>query len=208
MSSPIRQSLDAHTMTRRTLLPLSAIVLIVVGAVVRYAVSPSLSTQLWMVGLVVTGAPVVWGTLRAAGRGRFATDVVATLSIIGAVALIQPLAGLVIVLMQTGGEALERFAEGRASRAVRELEAAAPRVAHRVTAGRVEDVPASLVQVGDELLVRPGDLIPCDGVVTEGESELDTSSLTGEAAPVSARAGMIVLSGMLNGFGALRMRAT
>ena len=66
-------------MTRRTLLPLSAIVLIVVGAVVRYAVSPSLSTQLWMVGLVVTGAPVVWGTLRAAGHGRFATDVVASL---------------------------------------------------------------------------------------------------------------------------------
>ncbi|HMA22487.1 MAG TPA: heavy metal translocating P-type ATPase [Gemmatimonadaceae bacterium] len=195
-------------MTRRTLLPLSAIVLIVVGAVVRYAVSPSLSTQLWMVGLVVTGAPVVWGTLRAAGRGRFATDVVASLSIIGAVALVQPLAGLVIVLMQTGGEALERFAEGRASAAVRALEEAAPRVAHRVVGGHIDDVPVSVVQVGDELLVRPGDLVPCDGVVTEGESELDTSSLTGEAAPVPARAGTTIMSGTLNGFGALRMRTT
>ncbi len=195
-------------MTRRTLLPLSAIVLIVVGAVVRYAVSPSLSTQLWMVGLVVTGAPVVWGTLRAAGHGRFATDVVASLSIIGAVALVQPLAGLVIVLMQTGGEALERFAEGRASAAVRALEEAAPRVAHRIVGGHIDDVPVSVVQVGDELLVRPGDLVPCDGVVTEGESELDTSSLTGEAAPVPARAGTTIMSGTLNGFGALRMRTT
>lgn len=195
-------------MTRRALLPLLALVFIATGALLRWVVGADLATKVWMLGLVATGAPVVWGTVRAARKGRFATDVVATLSIIGAVALIQPLAGLVIVLMQTGGEALERFAEGRASRAVRELEAAAPRVAHRITAGRIEDVPASLVQVGDELLVRPGDLIPCDGVVTEGESELDTSSLTGEAAPVSARAGMIVLSGMLNGFGALRMRAT
>ena len=192
-------------MTRRATLPLLALVFIAIGALLHWVAGADLATKVWMLGLVATGAPVVWGTLRAARKGRFATDVVATLSIIGAVALIQPLAGLVIVLMQTGGEALERFAEGRASRAVRELEAAAPRVAHRITVGRVEDVPASLVQVGDELLVRPGDLIPCDGVVTEGESELDTSSLTGEAAPVSARAGMTVLSGMLNGFGALRM---
>lgn len=195
-------------MTRRVMLPVFALVFIATGALLRWAVNADLANKTWMLGLVATGAPVVWATLRAARRGRFATDVVATLSIIGAVALAQPLAGLVIVLMQTGGEALERFAEGRASRAVRELEAAAPRVAHRIVVGRVEDIPAAEVQVGDELLVRPGDLIPCDGVVTEGESELDTSSLTGEAAPVSAHSGMNVLSGMLNGFGALRMRAT
>ena len=64
-------------MRRRALLPLSALVLIGIGAVLRYTVSPSLATEVWMIGLIVTGAPVVWGTLRAAGRGRFATDVVA-----------------------------------------------------------------------------------------------------------------------------------
>jgi heavy metal translocating P-type ATPase len=195
-------------MLRRTLLPLSALALIVVGAVLHFAVSRSLAAEVWMIGLIVTGAPVVWGTLRAAGRGRFATDVVATLSIVGAVVLVQPFAGLVIVLMQTGGEALERFAEGRASRAVRELEAAAPRVAHRIVDGRVEDIPVSVVRVDDELLVRPGELVPCDGIVTEGESEVDTSSLTGEAEPVSAHAGTAMMSGTANGFGALRMRAT
>ena len=195
-------------MRRRALLPLSALVLIGIGAVLRYTVSPGLATEVWMIGLIVTGAPVVWGTLRAAGRGRFATDVVATLSIVGAVLLGQPFAGLVIVLMQTGGEALERFAEGRASAAVRELEAAAPRVAHRIVGGHVDDVPVSVVEVGDELLVRPGDLVPCDGVVTEGESEIDTSSLTGEAEPVPAQSGTTIMSGTLNGFGALRMRTT
>jgi len=195
-------------MLRRALLPLSALIILVVGAALHYKVSAELANEVWMLGLIATGAPVVWGTLRAAGRGRFATDVVATLSIVGAVVLGHPFAGLVIVLMQTGGEALERFAEGRASAAVRALEEAAPRVAHRIVGGDVDDVPVSVVRVGDELLVRPGDLIPCDGVVIEGESEIDTSSLTGEAAPVQARSGTTIMSGTLNGFGALRMRAT
>ena len=70
--------------------------------------------------------------------------------------------------MQTGGEALERYAQGRASEAVRELEAAAPRVAHRVADGVVEDVPADTVRVGDELLLRPGELLACDAVGAGG----------------------------------------
>ena len=195
-------------MPRRAFLPIFAVVLLGVGTVLHYAVSPGLAAEVWMIGLIATGAPVVWGTVRAARHGRFATDVVATLSIIGAITLGQPFAGLVIVLMQTGGEALERFAGGRASAAVRALEAAAPRVAHRIVGGHVDDVAVGVVQVGDDLLVRPGDLVPCDGVVTEGESELDTSSLTGEAAPVPARAGTTIMSGTVNGFGALRMRTT
>ena len=92
-------------------------------------------------------------------------DVVATLSIAGALLLGQAVAGLVIVLMQTGGETLEAIAEGRASAAVRELEAAAPRMAHVVTGAGIRDAAAEEVAVGDELLVRPGELVPCDGVV-------------------------------------------
>lgn len=159
----------------------------------------------WMTGAVVMGAPLVIRTLRSVARGHFATDVVASLSIVGAIVLGQPLAGLVIVLMQAGGETLERYAEGRASAAVRALEAAAPRMARRVHDGAIEDVPAAAVRIGDTLLVRPGDLVPCDGVVVDGESELDTSSLTGEPAPLRATAGTRVMSGMANGFGSFRM---
>jgi hypothetical protein len=85
--------------------------------------------DLWYAGLALTGTGVVWGTARGAMRGQFASDVVATLAIIAAALLGHPVVGLVIVLMQTGGEALERYAEGRASDAVRALEAAAPRTA-------------------------------------------------------------------------------
>ncbi|MDE3216668.1 MAG: heavy metal translocating P-type ATPase, partial [Gemmatimonadota bacterium] len=117
------------------------------------------------------------------------------LAIVGAVAFGQPLAGLVIVLMQTGGEALERYAEGRASRAIQELEAAAPRTAHRRDGATVTDISADDIAVGDLLLVRPGELVPCDGVVTEGMSLVDASRLTGEPVPVEAEAGTALMSG-------------
>ncbi|HEX6991153.1 MAG TPA: heavy metal translocating P-type ATPase [Gemmatimonadales bacterium] len=157
--------------------------------------------------LIIAGAPLVWRTVRGMLQGRFAADLVASLAIVTAILLGEPIPGLVVVVMLTGGEALERYAEGRASRAVRDLEAAAPRTAHRVT-DTVEDVPVEAVRPGDHLLVRPGEIIPCDGVVTDGQSHLDTSSLTGEPVPVLAVAGTVVESGAVNQEGALTMRAT
>ncbi len=162
----------------------------------------------WSAGLAITGAPVVWRTLRGVAAGRFAADLVAMLAILAALLLGEPLAGLIVVLMQTGGEALERYAEGRASEAVRELEAAAPRIAHRIGDRGPEDVPVDTVAVGDELLVRPGELIPCDAEVTDGSSSVDTSRLTGEPLPVTARPGVRFLSGSLNQDRPLRVRAT
>lgn len=178
------------------------------GALAAAEDAPRLASRIWTVGVVVLGLPIVFRTVRGVFQGHLATDVVASLSIVGTVALHQPLAGLIIVLMQTGGESLERYAEGRASAAVRALEAAAPRSAHRVSGDVVEDIPASGIHIGDVLLVRPGDAIACDGTVVDGESELDTSSITGEAAPVRATAGARVLSGMTNLRGSFRMRAT
>jgi len=164
--------------------------------------------MVWSAGLAVTGLPVVWRTLRGVASGRFAADLVAMLAIVAALFLGEPLAGLIVVLMQTGGEALERYAEGRASEAVRELEAAAPRLAHRVSPGGTEDTEAEAVAVGDELLVRPGELVPCDGLVLSGRSHVDTARLTGEPLPVSTAPGTRLLSGSLNLEGPLTVRVT
>ena len=163
---------------------------------------------IWLVGLVLTGAPVVLQTLRGMLRGQFAADIVAALAIIAAVVLNDPLPGLVVVLMQTGGEGLERYAEGHASEAVRSLEEQAPRVAHRVRDDIVEDLDAEAVAVGDSILVRPGEMVPCDGVVTVGRSHVDASRLTGEPVPISAAPGTALLSGSLNGEEPLTLRAT
>jgi heavy metal translocating P-type ATPase len=125
---------------------------------------------------------------------------------------VRPLAGLVIVLMQSGGEALDAFAEGRASAAVRALEEDAPRVAHRLRdtngSSAVDDLPVDAVEVGDLLLVRPGEMVPCDGVVVDGFSHVDTARLTGEPLPLEAQPGVSLLSGTLNMESALTIRAT
>ncbi len=189
-------------------LPLAAAGFLATGAVI--ALVPDAAEwrdRIWLTGLVLTGVPVSWATLRGMLKGNFASDVVAMLAIAGAIALGQPLAGLVVVLMQTGGEALEAYAVTRASSAVAALEADAPRIAHRLTGGRVADIAATDIALNDELLVRPGELVPCDGVVVAGTSHLDTSRLTGEAMPVRAVPGSTLMSGSVNQEGALTMKA-
>jgi len=188
--------------------PLVTALFALAGVTLLLAGTPGWPRRIWFAGLLLTGVPVVWRTLGSAARGHFATDIVATLAIVASLLLQQPLAGLIVVLMQTGGEALERYAEGRASRAVKQLEDDAPRLAHRLDAGRILDVQATTVRVGDVILVRPGELVPCDGVVTIGSSHLDTSRLTGEPIPVRVNPGSAIMSGSANVDGALHVRAT
>ncbi|HEX5386775.1 MAG TPA: heavy metal translocating P-type ATPase [Gemmatimonadales bacterium] len=187
-------------------LPAAPFAFIIAGLAARFGIAPAWTARIWMAGLLLTGAPVVWGTLRGIFLRRFAADLVATLAIVAAVALRDPLPGLIVVLMQTGGEALERYAQGRASDAVRQLEEAAPRLAHRVTPSGAADVPAESIAAGELVLVRPGELVPCDGVVVGGRSHVDTSRLTGEPLPRSAEAGTQLSSGMLNLEGPLTLR--
>ena len=197
--------------------PLQTLGVLIVGLSLR--LHPDLarwSAPTLMLGLVLLGAPVAWRTLRGMLRGEFAADVVAMLAIVTAIVLREPITGLVIVLMQTGGELLERYAEGRASDAVRELEAAAPRIAHRLTGGAanggdaegVEDVAAEQVQIGDRILVRPGEMIPCDAEVVAGSSALDTSRITGEPLPERVGPGAAVRSGVVNTSSPLTLRVT
>jgi heavy metal translocating P-type ATPase len=188
--------------------PLFATAVIVAGLVARgVGAGASLAQAIWYAGLVIAGSAVVWRTARGALRGHFASDVVATLAIVASALVAQPLVGLVIVIMQTGGEALERYAEGRASDAVRALEAAAPRIAHRLHEGRLEDVAVDDVVPGDMLLVRPGELVPCDAVVVEGSAHVDVSMLTGEPLPIAASRDTRLMSGSANLDGALTVRA-
>lgn len=161
-----------------------------------------------LLALVAGGAPIAWRTVRSALRGHFATDIVATLAIVTAVILRQPIAGLVIVLMQTGGEMLERYAARRASRALDELEDARPQHAHRARGDRVEDIAAEDVRVDDTLIIRPGELVPADCVVTAGVSWVDQSRLTGESVPIDADPGKDLMSGSINGDRPLTVRAT
>jgi heavy metal translocating P-type ATPase len=163
---------------------------------------------MWTIGLVVCGTPVVLRTASGLLRGRFAADVVAALAVATAFALGQPFVGLVIVLMQSGGEALEGIAEGRATNALRALQDAAPRIVHRFRDSAVEDIHPNMVNAGDLILVRPGEVLPCDGEVVLGRSHIDASRITGEPLPVTVTAGSPVMSGTINQEGPLTVRVT
>ena len=201
---------SAHGSTTGTLaLPAVILFIILLGAGLgTIPATEELASTLLTISLWGFGGYLAWRTLVQTSAGHFATDVVATLAIIAAMLLRQPLAGLIVVLMQTGGEALEFRARGRASQALRALEEAAPRLANIVVGEKVETVPAGRVAPGDLLLVRPGEMVPCDGIVTAGASHVDTSHITGEAMPQYVEAGARVASGTTNVEGSLSVRAT
>lgn len=192
---------------RRQLLAVAATaVLLAAGLVTRWLDDAHTPFIIWTSGAVLTGLPLVLRTAIGAFRGHFATDIVASLSIVTGVLLAQPVVSLIVILMLRGGEMLEQYAEGRASNAVRALESAAPRSAHRVGDEGIADVHVDAVQPDDVLLIRPGEIVPCDGIVVLGTSELDTSSLTGEANPVRTISGLEVASGTRNGLGSFQLR--
>jgi len=189
--------------------PLAAAAVLAAGLLLRLLASSTASSEVvWTAGLWTLGIPLLYRTARGILHGRFAADLVAGLAVITSMILGHPFAGLVIVLMQTGGEALEHVAERRASAAVRALEADAPREGHRMDGARITDVPADEIAVGDRILVRPGEMVPCDAIVESGESQVDVARLTGEPIPIRASRGTILHSGSLVIDGALVLSVT
>jgi len=114
----------------------------------------------------------------------------------------------VVVLLFTLGELLEGIAAGRARAGIRALSALTPRTALLVEGGSAREVPAASLQIGQTVLVRPGDRVPTDGLVVEGVSELDESPITGESVPVPRQEDDAVIAGSINGSGALQIRVT
>jgi heavy metal translocating P-type ATPase len=168
------------------------------GAVAHVAGRPDLADLAWAAGT----APVIVGLAISIVRdflaGRFGVDAIALLSMSAAVALGQPLAGAVVALMYSGGNVLEDIAIARAEHDLRSLVDRAPRQAHRRIGERIEQVPIEAVAVGDQLLVRAGEIVPVDGVVTSHVATIDESAVTGEPIPVAKMQGAAVLSGSLN----------
>jgi len=150
-----------------------------------------------------------WGMVRALLAGQIGLDVLAVTAIVATVAVSEYWASLVIVLMLTGGEALEDYAEGRAERELSSILEHVPQVAHRLaTDGSIEDVPVDSVVVGDRLVVRPSEVVPVDATLSSEAGSFDESSLTGESLPSEKGTGDSVMSGSINGSGAIHIVAS
>ncbi|CAM04808.1 heavy metal-(Cd/Co/Hg/Pb/Zn)-translocating P-type ATPase [Saccharopolyspora erythraea NRRL 2338] len=144
--------------------------------------------------------------LRALRERTLDVDLLMIVAAIGAASIGQVTdGGLLIVIFATSG-ALEAYATARTEDSVRGLLDLAPDTAVRVADGVEETVPAAELRVGDVIVVRPGERLGADGVVVEGASDVDQSTITGESLPVSRTTGDEVFAGTLNGSGALRVR--
>jgi heavy metal translocating P-type ATPase len=153
------------------------------------------------------GGWLVLGLLGRLCRGEFGSDLLAGISIVTSAILGEYLAGTLVVLMLSGGEALEAYAVRRASAALDALARRMPSVAHRSHDGSIEDVPLEAVAVGDLVVVFPHETCPVDGVVTDGHGTMDESYLTGEPFRLAKAPGSAVLSGAVNCESALTVRA-
>ena len=160
-----------------------------------------------LVVLALGGTPLVWGLIRCALRGEFGSDLLAALSIVTSVALGEYLAGALVVLMLSGGQALEAYAVRRARSVLEALAKRMPTVAHRREDGALVDIALEAVAVGDSLQVFPHEICPVDGTVVDGHGVMDESYLTGEPYRISKAPGTTVLSGAINGETALTIRA-
>src|SRR5665213_2782924 len=127
---------------------------------------PYLADLCWALATVPVVAGLAVSIVRDFLAGRFGVDAIALVSMSAALALGQPLAGAVVALMYSGGNVLEDVAVARAEHDLRSLVDRAPREAHRLVDGQIEEVPISEVAIGDRLLVRAGEIIPVDGVVS------------------------------------------
>jgi heavy metal translocating P-type ATPase len=200
-----------HIWTRRQLYIAGlASVGIALHLVLRFAVRAD--AQIVQLPLIATlalgGMPLVIELTLKLARRQFGSDLLAGISIVTSVVLGQYLAGALVVLMLSGGEALEAYAIASASSVLRALARRMPSMAHRMHESELRDVQVEGVAVGDALVVFPHEICPVDGVIVEGRGAMDESYLTGEPFQMSKTPGSEVLSGSINGENALTIRAT
>ena len=175
---------------------------IAIGAIgIILAVSGAGAAVQWVFSIYAL-AIAAWqavGMVRDILRGHWGLDILAVTAIVATVLVGEYIAALLVVLMLTGGEALEDYASRRAKRELDALLTRAPQLAHRMQGDRIVDVRADEVRPGDVLLVRPSEIVPVDATLSSLEGSMDESSITGESVPAEKQAGDQVLSGSVNG---------
>jgi heavy metal translocating P-type ATPase len=210
--SPARRFWESVTILHRrriSVIAVFAAVAILVHLVFRFVLRAPL--EIYQIPLLATlvfgGIPLVYELARNLLRREFGSDLLAGISIITSVLLHEYLAGSIVVLMLSGGEALENYALRNASSVLRALAKRMPAIAHRRKDSVITDVALDHIVVGDTLVVYPHDICPVDGTVIEGNGVMNEAYLTGEPFEITKAPGSAVISGAVNGETALTITA-
>ena len=158
-----------------------------------------------LVGLAVFGRRAL--ALARVGS-PFSIEMLMSIATAGALIIGETAEASIVVLLFAVGELLEGVAAGSARSGIEALAALVPRTALVIDGEVAREVPASRLEIGQVVLVRPGDRVPADGEVVAGESDMDESPVTGESVPVPKQVGSAVIAGGINATGALRVRVT
>ena len=168
---------------------------------------PHVLNVVLLVAIAGASIPLVISLVQQVFQGNFSVDILALLSIVTSLVLRQYWVAAIVVLMLSGGQALEGFATRRASSVLNALAKRMPQTAHKAGTA-VEDIAIDKIVVGDELLIYPHEICPVDGLVISGQGSMDESYLTGEPFLIAKAPGANVLSGSINGNVALTIQAT
>ena len=177
------------------------------GGVCHLAGAADAGDLVWQVTIVLTVVPVALAVVRGMAQGDFGVDIIALLAMVAALIGGELLAGAIVAVMVTGGEALEDYAAGRARRDLTALLRQAPQVARRRLGDGWEEIAVDAVESGDVLLVRAGEVVPADGALLTERATIDASTVTGEPLPVDAARGETVRSGTVNAGAPFELRA-
>ncbi|NOT45884.1 MAG: heavy metal translocating P-type ATPase [Acidobacteria bacterium] len=205
---PAEPSRPPHRTT--TIIAVGAAVGILAHVALRYAfhVTPAVYQWPLLATLALGGVPLLYDLLRQLLSREFGSDLLGGVAVVTSLLLGEYLAGAIIVLMLSGGDALESYALRSASSVLAALARRTPSMAHRRRDGELLDVPLDAIAVDDTLVIHPHELCPVDGVVIDGHGDMDESYLTGEPFRITKTRGSTVISGAVNGASALTIRAT
>jgi heavy metal translocating P-type ATPase len=203
------KTIESPWKSRETIIAIFTIFMLATHLLLRFGLESdaTISNVPLLLTLVLGGTPLVWELFKKLLQREFGSDLLAGISIVVSLLLEEYLAGSLVVLMLSGGEALEAYAVRSASSVLRALSERMPSVAHRKEGANLADVALDEVKVGDRLAVFPHETCPVDGIVLEGRGVMDESYLTGEPYMVSKTPGSAVLSGAINGENALIIEA-
>ncbi len=204
----VPQDRDRH-LQLSSLVAAFATAMIAAHVALRYG-APALKLESYPLyfALAVGAPPLLWDLVKDLLKREIGSDVLAGLSIVAAILLHEPLAGSIVVLMFSGGRALEEYAVANASSVLGALAARMPSIAHRRIGAVLSDVAVGEVVPGDTIVVFPHETCPVDGLVAEGHGRMDEAYLTGEPFQIDKAPGSAVISGAINGDSALTISVT
>lgn len=177
---------------------LAVLVVLCVSVVLFFGGHSNIIESLLKYTLIIGSLPLWYTLVRDMLRGSFGVDLIAGVALVGTFLIGQYLAGVVVLLMLSGGQVLEVYAMSRARKELRTLLSRTPEYAHVRKGDTLVDFPITEIIPGMEVLIKPGEIVSVDGVVIEGSTMVDESTLSGESMPIEKKVGSSIFAGTQN----------